>query len=335
MQSISQVLQLTTRINTAVFQQGSSENDPENGTETSLVDVILKSANADFNKPCNTCTACGEFTQRDVNIQGVIRRLPRACKCRREYLQQQEAENERLKAKDIQRRLDKYKAYSLMDDRFLHSTFENWIERSDNKRLREFAWAYCENFDAVFAENKGILLYGDAGCGKTFAAFAIANELYKRGRSVMAISVHRILDIIKDSFNDFGENGETEIYETLGEASLLILDDLGVEYKTAWAYERLYNIIDTRYRAAKPLIITTNLRIKKDSKGRTVIDELRDNLAIIDIRTKQFDQSDRIYDRIVEMTAFQEVAGESWRVQKGAENENALYKMLKLQEVKK
>ena len=279
--------------------------------ETSISHLITIGANADFSQPLATCKDCGGNIQIDLEIAGAIRRLPIICPCRAETLRKEKEREERLK---IQRRLDKFKAYSLMDGRFEQSTFENWLDRDDNRNLREFARRYCENWDAVFAANKGVLFYGKAGSGKSYAAFAIANELYRQGKAVLAISVSRILDIIKDSYSKHGEVGEVEIFNTLGEASLLVLDDLGVEYKTAWAYERLYNIIDTRYRVAKPTIITTNLSI----------DALKDNLSIVDIRANHFDYSHRIYDRIIEMTAFQEVSGESWRTQKGEGNLSAL-----------
>jgi len=207
-----------------------------------------------------------------------------------------------------------------MDDRFAESTLANWITREDNRELLKLAQHYCQNWPTMYANNHGLLMHGAAGNGKTFFSFAIANQLYQQGVAVMAISVSRILDIIRDSYNNHGDYGEQEIMRTISEASLLILDDLGVEYKTAWAYEKLYTIIDTRYRAKKPTIITTNLVINKEQN----IDEVRDSLSIIDARTKHYDTSHRIYNRIVEMCAFFGVKGESWRTIKGEENKKAL-----------
>ena len=102
---------------------------------------------------------------------------------------------------------------------------------------------------------------------------------------------------------------------TVRDASLLVLDDLGVEYKTAWAYEKLYAITDTRYRANKPIIITTNF----------TLDTLRENLAIVDLRSKLTDPSERVFNRITEMCTFHEVIGASWRISKGAQNKAALF----------
>lgn len=247
-----------------------------------------------------------------MKIMGVLKRFPVVCKCRimeLKSIKQLEEHN------TIQKRLNKFKAYSLMDERFLKSTFENWKFREDNKGLFDFGKQYCKNWGTVYANNRGLLVYGKAGNGKTYFTFAIANELYRLGKSVLAISVSRILKIIMDSYGNHGELGEMDVLNTIREASLLILDDLGVEYKTQWSYDKLYSIIDSRYRAEKPTIITTNL----------TIDELRENLAIVDYKSGRYDQSNRLYNRIVEMCAFIEVDGESWRIQKGEENRCALF----------
>jgi len=237
-----------------------------------------------------------------------------------------EREKKREEAKAIQQRVDKFRRYSLMSNRFEQSTFENWCFREDNRNLFEFGWRYCERWDSVKADNSGLLLYGVPGCGKTYLASAIANELNKRGLTSMAISVARILRIIQDSYGYDGPTheptvGETEILDAVRNVDLLILDDLGVENRTSWSYDKLYHIIDTRYSAGKPLIVTTNLSL----------DELRDNLVIVDRKSGLRDSSGRIYDRIVEMCVTFKVNGKSWRVQKSAENNaQALKKKLGL-----
>gem|GEM_PF-259334 len=289
-------------------------DDPEC---VSIATMITLGAKADFNKPIAICENCGFPTEKDLVLLDVMRRVRVMCKCKEE---ERKREDERAQAAELRRRLNKFRVYSLMDKQFESATFSNWKHRADNRDLYDLATSYAENWEDVFANNRGLLLYGKAGSGKTFASFAIANELYSRGKSVLAISVSRILAIIKDNYNKHGDIGEVTVLNTLSDASLLILDDLGVEYKTPWAHEKLYSIIDARYRAQKPVIITTNLGI----------DELRVNLSTVDIKTMQYDQSNRIYDRIVEMCAIQPVTGGSWRIQKGERNRNDLYKALGL-----
>ena len=241
-----------------------------------------------------------------------MRRVPVMCQCSAEKNEREKRESEQ---RDLIRRLERFQAYSLMDNRFEISTFDNWIHRPDNHDDYILGTKYSENWGTMYANNRGLMLYGKAGSGKTYLSFAIANALYKQGKGVMAISISKLLSIIKDSFDKHGEYGETDVLNTVRDASLLVLDDLGVEYKTAWAYEKFYSIIDTRYRANKPIIITTNF----------TLDALRENLAIVDLRTKLTDSSERVFNRITEMCAFHEVTGASWRISKGQQNKTALY----------
>ena len=275
-------------------------------------------ADADFNQPLTRCDNCHDPTQKDMEILGVMRRVPVLCRCRTEANEREKKESE---LRDLRRRLERFKAYSLMDSRFEASTFENWSHRPDNRNDYILGTKYCENWDAMYANNRGLLLYGRAGNGKTYLSFAIANALYKQGKAVMAISISKLLAIIKDSFDKHGDFGETDVLNTVRDAGLLVLDDMGVEYKTAWAYEKLYAIIDTRYRANKPTIITTNLSL----------DALRENLATIDLKARTKDPSERIFSRITEMCVFHEIKGASWRISKSSQNKTALLTELGLQ----
>jgi DNA replication protein DnaC len=263
-------------------------------------------------EPYKLCGECNTPIERDVDFMGVVKRMPAGCEC---HAEKARVEKEREERVELQRRLDRYKRYSLMDERFSESTFDKWVMRDDNRTLYVLGKSYCENWNEMYTKNHGMLIHGKAGNGKTYLSFAIANELYRLGITVLAISVSRILKILQDNYNNKNKIGEMDVLNTLNDARLLILDDLGVEHKTNWSYEKLYSIIDTRYRARKPLIITTNL----------TLDGLRDNLSIIDSKSGTHDNSDRIYNRIIEMCAFIETTGESWRIQKGEENRKALF----------
>lgn len=90
-------------------------------------------------------------------------------------------------------------------------------------------------------------------------------------------------------------------YENLlNSVSLLIIDDLGAERNTDYALEKVYGIIDNRYRAKKPLILTTNLTLAQMQ-------------AANDIRYE------RIYDRVFEMCYPLEFSGVSWRKREAAQ----------------
>ena len=61
--------------------------------------------------------------------------------------------------------------------------------------------------------------------------------------------------------NDLSERfeGRNEYIDYLCRYPLLIIDDLGTERGTEYALEHVYNVIDSRYRSGKPLILTANI----------------------------------------------------------------------------
>lgn len=112
---------------------------------------------------------------------------------------------------------------------------------------------YCENFTTMAAENKGLMFMGTVGTGKTFAACCIANELVERGYNVWLTTMLPLLR----SAGDFAK--ADGVFERVASVDLLVLDDFGTTKNTERNNELLFEIIDTRARSGKPLIVTTNL----------------------------------------------------------------------------
>jgi DNA replication protein DnaC len=105
---------------------------------------------------------------------------------------------------------------------------------------------------------KGLLLYGGAGVGKTHLAAALGGALLARGAAVRFVEYGELLDAIKAGFDDHRSEGE--IVGEYESAPVLILDDLASRRVTDWALDVLTRIIDHRY-SRNPeglLIVTTN-----------------------------------------------------------------------------
>jgi DNA replication protein DnaC len=139
-----------------------------------------------------------------------------------------------------------------------------------------------------------LLFWGDVGTGKSFTAACIANELIQREQSVIMTSFVKILQDLWDKKTD--EQGYMAKFERV---SLLIIDDLGAERNTDYALEKVYNVIDSRYRSGKPMILTTNLSLS----------EIMDTM---DMRYK------RVYDRILEICYPVHAVGKSFRITEAA-----------------
>lgn len=124
-----------------------------------------------------------------------------------------------------------------------------------------------------------LLLTGAYGCGKTHLAAAIAHEVIGRGEPALFIVVPDLLDYLRATFGPNSETSFDERFERVRTAALLILDDLGAQSATAWAQEKLFQLLNYRYVAHLPTVITTNLRLPE------IDARLRSRLADPDITT--------------------------------------------------
>jgi DNA replication protein DnaC len=101
-----------------------------------------------------------------------------------------------------------------------------------------------------------LVLQGTSGCGKTHLACAIANFCLKQGREVKFVFIPDLLEELRVSRSQ-------ELFREAKRAPLLILDDLGPEAFTAWASDKLYQIVNSRYNYQLPTIITTSLSLEE------------------------------------------------------------------------
>ena len=196
---------------------------------------------------------------------------------------------EREKANRIQQKRKRVfgSAQGLMD-----CTFDR-----DNGAVPQLAWArqYVEHWPEMRRENIGLLFWGPSGTGKTFAAACIANALVEREVGVRMITLGDALVQL------FGMNGEERVryLESLSSCGLLILDDFGVERRTPYAREQVYEIVNRRYLSGRPMVVTTNLTLKE---------------------LKNADRDDsRIHDRVLERCVPVCFDGTSLRQEKTAE----------------
>ena len=135
---------------------------------------------------------------------------------------------------------------------------------------------------AFAAEPEGWLLFnGPRGSGKTHLAVAIAGEQLRQGSQVFFAFVPTLLDHLRATFSPDSPVGYDELFEQINSVPLLVLDDLGAESSTAWAEEKLYQIIVHRHEARLPTVITTVSTIEEleDTKSR-IASRLVDGMVV-------------------------------------------------------
>ena len=214
-----------------------------------------------YSRKCKECNAPYMknklLPEEMINILGdKIRYIP-SCNCH-EKIMENKIENFNKK-NDEERILNKgnmYKDFSVIDERFRNSTFAN----AEMDRNMELCLKYSKKFINSHFVEIGLLLYGSSGTGKTFASACIGNHLMRNGKTVMALNLGLYLNKLKSEWS----KTETEILDKISECDLLIIDDFGAEKVTEWVMEKVFFLIDARYRTGKPFIISTNLEYSKD-----------------------------------------------------------------------
>jgi DNA replication protein DnaC len=101
-----------------------------------------------------------------------------------------------------------------------------------------------------------LVITGPYGCGKTHLAAAIANSLMDKGKPPLFIMVLDLLDHLRSTFSPSSPVSYDRRFDDIRMAPVLILDDLGAQSTTQWAREKLYQILNHRYNAELPTVIT-------------------------------------------------------------------------------
>jgi DNA replication protein DnaC len=143
-------------------------------------------------------------------------------------------------------------------------TFDNFDCKRANLSLEQ-----QQNLEAAFnlakmfaeAPENWLVYAGINGCGKTHLAAAIVNYRYKQGKPALFVVVPEFLDHLRSAFSPESSITYDRLFEGVKATPLLVLDDFGEQASTPWAREKLYQVINYRYNACLPTVITTVLTL--------------------------------------------------------------------------
>ncbi len=265
-----------------------------------------------FVKQDKYCEFCGaKLEQTNFVFRGIIRYVPSwsHCTCK-EALEKIEKEREEEREKihqekilaEEKRRKEKIKTLfgnSGMSKRALTCKFEGYQITMNNQEALQVCNEYVNDYDIIqSSQRNGLFIVGNCGVGKSHLAYAVANALIERNTSVICMTMIDLLLKIKSSFQT-KEQTEEQILKIYEDCSLLVIDDLGKEKPTEWALQMIYTIIDRRYNALKPIIITTNYGATELIQRFTVGGDSSTGTAIV--------------DRLFEMCNYVPIDGDSFR----------------------
>ena len=141
------------------------------------------------------------------------------------------------------------------------STFEH--DMNTQREAYRRAIRFVDSFPAV---DKGLLLYGPHGVGKTHLAVGILKEVIRqKGARGHFFETRELLKLVRDTYNRGTDDTEMDVLAPVLHADLLVLDDLGAEKTSEWVQETLGLVVNTRYNARRETIFTSNLSDSPDN----------------------------------------------------------------------
>lgn len=145
---------------------------------------------------------------------------------------------------------------------YTFASFKPYVNSAATKaaeRVEKYLSEWEENRKA----GRGLYFCGGVGTGKTHLAVAVMNELIRRKKvPSLFVTVPELLDNMRGAYNDPGRNLD-EWMDAVKNAELLLLDDLGSERPSEWVRERIFVVINHRYREELPTIFTSNIYPKE------------------------------------------------------------------------
>jgi len=157
---------------------------------------------------------------------------------------------------------------------FDKDTFDNfsleWYSKIKDEKLKispydnmKMVLRDCKLFCFDFKKQGGnLFFYGKSGTGKTFMANCIANDLIRQGCNIVYQSAYKLFQFMEDyKFCRINRENNIHEFESIYNSDLLIIDDLGTEFMTAYTCSVFFDILNTRLLNGKSTIINTNLSI--------------------------------------------------------------------------
>ena len=158
-----------------------------------------------------------------------------------------------------------------------------------------------DHFVIQYPHEKGFLLMGPSGVGKTHLAIGAVSELtLERGISCIFKDFFLLLSELRQAYSE--GVAENEVLMPLIEAEVLVIDELGKGKSNEWELNILDQLISKRYNASKKTLVTTNFVTKETDKENIADYELLENRVGI-----------RILSRLYEMCNFIHIQGKDFR----------------------
>jgi len=227
--------------------------------------------------PTAACPYC-----QDTGWEYVAERTVQRCRCRQ----------------DPQRRIERLLQEARIPPRYAQCGFENYEIRNSTQQAAVYiCQRLIEDYPNV---DRGLLIIGPCGVGKTHLAVATIKELIqKKLVPCLFYDFRDLLKEIQDSYDPLSQESELRILAPVYEAEVLVLDELGAAKPTEWVQDTMTQIINTRYNQKRITIFTSNFL---DASTSSTKETLTDRVG------------ERLRSRLHEMCRLVVIEGEDYRL---------------------
>lgn len=139
-------------------------------------------------------------------------------------------------------------------------------------QLQAFNYAF-KLVDEYPAVDRGLLLMGPVGTGKTHLSAAILRGLIEKGIPCLFYEFGSLLKEIQNSYNPVSQTSELKVLAPVFEAEVLVLDELGASKPTDWVRDTMMQVINARYNDRRLTIFTTNYRDERDQPAEETLED--------------------------------------------------------------
>jgi DNA replication protein DnaC len=182
--------------------------------------------------------------------------------------------------------------------RFAECSLANYRPAEGNgSQLRALGLAHrlVKEYPAV---DRGLLLTGPCGVGKTHLAVAVLRALVDKGVPCLFYEFGALLDDIRRTFSPDAQASESDVLAPVYGTEVLVLDELGAVRPTDWVSDMMMQIVGARYNDRRLTVFTTNYL---DTRGRPSDETLEDRVGV------------RLRSRLYEMCRAVVVEGDDYR----------------------
>ncbi len=196
---------------------------------------------------------------------------------------------------DMQGRIEDEKAKAIADRKKLAMARRNWafptgsdlgnirFDQDDKKNIEasKAVYQYARYIPKHIQEGNNLLLFGDVGTGKSFFAAAVVNYAIDAGYRCLFTSFPEVVNEMMQTHDKKGLIDDIRSYD------LVVFDDFGIERNTEFVNEQIYQVVNARYLAKKPMIITTNMDRRElnpeDMNKKRIISRILERAVVVSV----------------------------------------------------